>query len=205
MKTVATRQFLPSSLIVVKNLDEVITFFESLFSCDKTLTQVPCRYASLQLSPNSSIVLVESGSCDEEMKQAFGSISVRQLFIQDANIREIQRRALQIGAVLNESNINGKVGDKCVVEGPEGIVVHVFSLDAKLGMNPTDILMKSLLDKVEQPEESRSITHKVNNRVAVRRPQIKTVDVVVQSDYHPLGVAPCPPNSTAATPFETEV
>lgn len=121
-------------------------------------------------------------------------------------------RALQFGAQVTESNIDYErnSGDMCVIEGPEGIIVHVFS-NGKTGalISPCELVMKALLSKPEHdddrkassPPESASGPSGVSNP----RPLIRTLDVGLQSDYHPLGFISCPPNSRKAIPFETEV
>jgi hypothetical protein len=204
---------LPCSLIICVNLDQVISFFEALFASPENRvkakhTQAACHYASLQLSPHASVVLVESGSCDEEMKAAFSSMGcfVRQLFIHDRNSREIQARALKLGILSTESSLVDV--HMCVVEGPEGICVHILEGDLSQGdMTVPGLIMKTLLDRLEGQDADKEMggrSKRTGNR-APRVPGIRTVDVALQSDYHPLGKAPCPANNRNAVPFETEL
>ena len=186
------------SLIICMKIDVVCKFFESLFGCSsKQIKDVPCRYACLQLSPRASVILVESGSCDEEMRVAFGAVAVRQMFIRDGNIQELQKRAMSMGALVND-------GDMCAVEGPESIVIHILSGEV-LNKTVPQAIMKTLLDRLEHEEPAEAPGEGGGEKREHGRPSIRTVDVSVQSDGQPLGVVPCPANHRVATPFETEV
>lgn len=194
----SAHELLQCSLIICVKIDLVCKFFETLFDCsNKQIKDVPCRYACLQLSPRASVILVESGSCDEEMRVAFGSVGVRQLFIRDGNIQELQNRALAMGALVND-------GDMCVVEGPESIVIHILSGQVQNKTVPQAI-MKTLLDRLEHEEPVEAPGEGKGGKRESVRPSIRTVDVSVQSDGQPLGITPCPANHRVATPFETEV
>jgi hypothetical protein len=66
-----------------------------------TVVEVPCRYATL-LIPDppgstvragaSSLVMVQSDSCDEELRASLATYAVRQLFLCVDDPREIQKR-----------------------------------------------------------------------------------------------------------------
>lgn len=126
-------------------------------------------------------------------------------------------RAITLGAQVSESNVGASTGDFCVVEAPEGIVVHFISTSFLLrGNGPSDIIINSLImNKTDQElEKSPKISvdpaviksqHQRSARGTKPRPAIRTLEVAVQSDSHPLGIAPCPANSRRPTPFETEV
>jgi hypothetical protein len=91
----------------------------------------------------------------------------------------------------------------CVIEGPESIVIHIYGLMANKNLSASEVVMSSLLNKPDQDDDVKLAKPAVP-RVSPR-PQIRTLDVAVQSDFHPLGFVTCPPNSRKSTPFETEV
>lgn len=191
--------FLSCSLIICVNIDLVRKFFETLFEIPHGQTkETPCRYVALQLSSQATVVLVESASLDEEMKAAFASASVRQLFLHDRGIKIVQARALQMGALITQS-ADGH--GESVVEGPEGILIHVIG-PGMPGKPASDTIIKSILDRLEE-RSAGSLPSAVKAPTA--RPRLRTVDVCVQSDYHPLGITPCPANNILPTPFETEL
>lgn len=192
---------LSCSLIICVNVDLVSKFLEALFQCPpSTRRDVPCRYASLQLSITATLVLIDSASLDEEMKATFSSVCVRQLFVHDHRIREIEARALRMSALHAEGTC--ALNQMCVVEAPEGITIHILGSMVE-GRIASEFIMKSLLDRVEQPDEHSGI-HPAQKLVNAP-PRLRTVDVSLQSDYLPLGVINCPSNNRIATPFETEL
>jgi hypothetical protein len=107
---------------------------------------------------------------------------------------------------VSETNIGAKNGgDMCVIEGPEGIFFHIFSGAFVASRSPSELLINSLLNKQELNDDVMTTAKRAEVKPVNPRPIIRTLDVALQSDYHPLGFVPCPPNNRKPIPFETEV
>ena len=86
-------KLLPSVLIIVKSIDTVGNFIQRVFECAaRELVEFPCTYSRLTISDQAHVVMVQSGSCDEEMMTALGTCAVRQLFITAKNPALLQKR-----------------------------------------------------------------------------------------------------------------
>ncbi len=88
-------RLLPCSLMLVKSIAVVGSFLEKLFDAPaRVVVEVPCRHTVIIVSPDLSVILVESSSCDEEMKATFGSCDVKHLFVQvqSSALHDIQKR-----------------------------------------------------------------------------------------------------------------
>jgi hypothetical protein len=77
------------------------SFETNILSATLTIVEVPCRYATLLIpdppgstrrTSSSSLVMVQSDSCDEELRASLATYAVRQLFLCVDDPREIQKR-----------------------------------------------------------------------------------------------------------------
>ena len=193
-------------LILAEDIEAVGGYLKQVFSCQNSHTSFlhPCKHAVLNISKESTILMIQSSDCDEALLASFAAASVRHIFVTVIDARLAQMRAVQYGGQVIESNIDQNGGNMCIVEGPEGIIIHIL---AKTDRPVHEIIMGSMRPKNEKEEddESEGYSDPTPGTLSNPRPIIHTLDVGLLSNTHPNGFAPCPPNYRKPIPFETEV
>jgi predicted enzyme related to lactoylglutathione lyase len=196
----------PMDVILVDNAQLVCAFFQGLFAINLIKHNQPCVYYVQKIGANDTIVLVESGSCDENICSKLSMTSVRHLFVIVDNFQELMLRATASGGQVTESKVDNDSGkSSCTIEGPEGIVVYISSLTRTGGIiSPHEWLMSTIAAQSVEEEAIDDDVMSSSRRLSLphARPIIHTLDVSLMSKK---GFIPCPPNSRKATPFETDV
>ena len=110
-----------------------------------------------------------------------------------------------------ESNVDQKSGNTCILEGPEGIIIHIISSDTIKVQPAYEIIMGAMRPKGEQDGDSDSddnFSPRVKNTPSVirnPRPIIHTLDVSIFTINDSKGFTAAPPNNRKPIPFETDV
>ena len=211
--------FFPSTIILVTNPTVVCNFFLNLFSIPFLSFTSPFNYYVQKLSTLSSLILIDSLSCEEELLNKLTLYSVKYLFLYLENYNEILTKAINFGGKIHENKVENESNRSyCTIEGPEGIIIYLSTFP-KNGQSSHEWIMSTIGssrlededdddDEEEENDEDDDNRNKNKNKIPTPRhsvhprPIIHTLDVSLLSKN---GFIPCPPNLRKPTPFETEV
>ncbi len=119
---------------------------------------------------------------------------------------------IYLGQVI-ESNVDQKGGSTCILEGPEGVIIHIISSET-IKLQPVyEIIMGAMRPKgeLEQDGDSDSdgnFSPQMKRTVSIirnPRPIIHTLDVSIFTINDSGGFIPAPPNNRKPIQFETDV
>eukprot|EP01041_Mallomonas_annulata_P006775 gene6775-13729_t len=202
-------KLLSCALIVVDELDEMCIFLRSIFdTTEHTVIPHPCKYAVQAVSNESTVVIVQRIGCDDAILASFSTIAVRRIFVAVRDLHKAQTRATQAGGQVIESNVDDNGGSVCIIEGPEGIIIHIITHEGIKQQSVHEIIMDAMHPKNDPDDadsDDFSTETPISNTIRNPRPIIHTLDVSLVSNTHSRGYVPAPPNNRKPIPFETDI
>lgn len=209
----------PTSILAT-DVEEIGNFFSAVFGFPKHTTSLkPLKHALIHCDGTKSLVVIDKNCCPSHIIDSVESISTRQVYVAVKDPGHVQNLATGWGAQVMESNVdydNDAVSGMCILEGPERLLIYVFSREQLKVSLPHDIILNSLASKLADNEGADEdwngrgsvVAHdRMNTKVEGKkktpmRIQIPTLKVELFSGNSFIS---CPTNPRYPIPFETEL